>query len=136
MCRRARTARSVWSEPFGAANTLVDFLAFLLLTRWAGLTALLANVASFSLGAANSYVLNRLVTFPDAAAPLGSPGTIVRFAAVTLLGLGISSLALAGGLALAFSDVTAKGVAILATFVSGFLLNRHIVFRPAASDRT
>ncbi|WP_168201562.1 GtrA family protein [Phreatobacter aquaticus] len=114
----------------GVVNTLVDFLAFLLLTRWFGVAALLANVASFSLGAANSYVLNRLVTFPDAAAPLGSAATIVRFAVVTLVGLGMSSMALAAGLALSLGDLAAKVVSIAATFASGFVLNRYVVFRP------
>lgn len=114
----------------GVVNTLVDFLAFLLLTRWFGVAALLANVASFSLGAANSYVLNRLVTFPDAAASLGSAGTILRFAAVTLVALGISSATLAAGLALSLDDIAAKAVSIAATFASGFVLNRYLVFRP------
>lgn len=114
----------------GVVNTLVDFLAFLLLTRWFGVAALLANVASFSLGAANSYVLNRLVTFPDAAAPLGSAGTILRFAAVTLVALGISSATLAAGLALSLDATAAKAASIAATFASGFVLNRYLVFRP------
>jgi putative flippase GtrA len=119
----------------GVVNTLVDFLAYLLLTRWLGVAALLANVASFSLGAANSYVLNRLVTFPDAAAPLGSAGTIVRFAAVTVIALGMSSVALAAGLALSLGETAAKVASIAVTFVFGFLLNRFVVFPHSTGEK-
>ncbi|MDP2801312.1 MAG: GtrA family protein [Phreatobacter sp.] len=122
--------RIVTFAAVGVVNTLVDIMAFLLLTRWFGVAALLANVASFSLGAANSYVLNRLVTFPDAAAPLGSAGTILRFAAVTLVALGMSSATLAAGLALSLDDIAAKAASIAATFAGCFVLNRYVVFRP------
>jgi putative flippase GtrA len=117
----------------GLVNTGVDFLAFLLLTRWAGIEPLAANVVSFSLGAINSYVLNRLVTFTDSATPLSAPGAMGRFAAVTLFGLLVSSVTLAGGLALSFGEIAAKAGAIVATFFTGYLLTRRLVFAPAGA---
>lgn len=115
----------------GLANTAIDFLAFLFLTQTAGIPPLLANAASFGLGAANSYILNRLVTFPDAAAPLASARAVARFAGVTAVNLALSSLVLAAGLALSLGVVPAKVVSVVVTFAIGFLLNRHLVFSPA-----
>ncbi len=117
----------------GLANTAVDFVAFILLTQAAGISPLLANVASFSLGAINSYILNRLVTFADAAAPLSSPGAMLRFAAVTAVGLVVSSLALAAGLALSLGEIPAKAASIAVTFATGFVLSRAFVFAPVRS---
>lgn len=119
----------------GLANTAVDFLAFLLLTEAAGMPPLPANAASFGLGAVNSYVLNRLVTFPDAAAPLASARAVTRFAGVTAVSLALSSLVLAAGLALSLGAIPSKIVSIAVTFAVSFLLNRHVVFSPAVRSR-
>ncbi|MBL8571188.1 MAG: GtrA family protein [Phreatobacter sp.] len=119
----------------GLANTAIDFLAFLFLAQTAGVPPLFANAASFTLGAANSYILNRLVTFADAAAPVISARAMARFAAVTIVSLTLSSLALAAGLALSLGVVPAKIVSVVITFVVSFLLNRYLVFSPAVRPK-
>src|SRR5262245_25768182 len=47
----------------GALGTLLDVGAFALLHAWLGLPALPANVASYSLGTLNNYILHRRWTY-------------------------------------------------------------------------
>jgi putative flippase GtrA len=122
--RRAATFGAV-----GVANTLVDVAAFAALL-WAGLPLLAANTLGFVAGAANSYVMNGLVTFRDRGADLRAPRTMARFAAVTLTTLAISNLVVWAGAQVAPVWV-AKALSIGATFVVGFALNRALVFRAA-----
>jgi putative flippase GtrA len=127
--RSVMTHRVLRPAAFGAigmVNTVIDFLAF-----WALLDvmpALLANVLSFSLGAANSFVLNTVFTFHDRRAESRlSPRRALRFAGVTL-----GCLALSSGTLLLLLHVLpvlcAKGVSILATFAAGYILNDRFVF--------
>lgn len=46
----------------GLGNTTVDFITFLLLT-WGGVSSLLAQVCSYSVGVVNSFLFNRKWTF-------------------------------------------------------------------------
>ena len=115
----------------GVLNTAVDIAVFAGLV-WLGLAPLLANLVSFSLGAVNSLVLNKAVTFRGTGARY-SPRLVASFAAVTLLSLAVSQASLAAMMALGLSDLAAKLVSVLFTFVIGFGLNKFITFRSATS---
>lgn len=111
----------------GVANTCIDVGLFWFLTL-AGVQAEIANVISFSSGAANSLLLNREITFQGRQG--SSLGMLVaKFCAVTLLGLAISQATLLVALNLSFSALQAKLIATLVTFSINFILMRQIVFR-------
>jgi len=110
----------------GILNTGVDVAIFFLLT-WLGIPYVAAQIVSYSCGAANSYLLNKVWTFRSCGL---SYAEIVRFAAVNLTSLGISVVVLTllhdmAGLGLA----AAKGGATACALVANFLGNKLWVFR-------
>jgi putative flippase GtrA len=110
----------------GILNTGVDVAIFFVLTRF-GIPYMAAQVVSYSCGAANSYVLNKLWTFRSCGL---SYGEVLRFAAVNLASLGISVACLGllhetAGLGLP----AAKGAATAGALVANFLGNKLWVFR-------
>jgi len=110
----------------GILNTGVDVAIFFLLT-WLGIPYVAAQIVSYSCGAANSYLLNKVWTFRSCGL---SYAEIVRFAAVNLTSLGISVVVLTllhdmAGLGLA----AAKGGATACALAANFLGNKLWVFR-------
>ncbi len=110
----------------GLLNTGVDVAIFFLLT-WLGVLYLAAQVVSYSCGAANSYLLNKLWTFRSCGL---SYSEMVRFIVVNLASLGISLVTLhffhdTMHMALAAS----KGGATLLALLANFLGNKLWVFR-------
>lgn len=110
----------------GILNTGVDVVIFFLLT-WLGSPYVAAQVVSYSCGAANSYLLNKIWTFRSCGL---SYGEIVRFVAVNLISLGISVISLMllhdkAGLGLA----AAKGGATACALGANFLGNKLWVFK-------
>lgn len=110
----------------GVLNTGIDVAAFFLLT-WMGVPYVAAQVVSYSSGAANSYLLNKLWTFRSCGL---SYAEIVRFVIVNLVSLGISVVSLTflydtAGLGLA----SAKGGATVCALAANFLGNKLWVFR-------
>lgn len=73
----------------GLLNTLIDFAIFTLLTSF-GLVYALAQVLSYSAGTANSFILNKKVTFKDSSQ--GDRMQLLRFIVLNLIVLGISLL--------------------------------------------
>lgn len=112
----------------GVANTLVDFCVFTILAQLLGVNVYLAQVAGYSAGVVNSYVLNRSWTF-RAKDRFFSPA-LVKFlflsAGMLLLSTGILYLCYdTAGL----PKLAAKAVATGITMVVNFLVNRFWVFR-------
>jgi putative flippase GtrA len=110
----------------GILNTGVDVAIFFLLT-WLGSPYVAAQVVSYSCGAANSYLLNKVWTFRSCGL---SYAELVRFVAVNLTSLGISIVFLTllhdmAGLGLA----AAKGGATACALAANFLGNKLWVFR-------
>jgi len=110
----------------GLLNTGVDVAVFFLLT-WLGVPYLTAQVVSYSCGAANSYLLNKMWTFRSSGL---SPAEIIRFAVVNLISLGISVVVLrllhdTVGLDLTVS----KAGATVSALAANFLGNKLWVFR-------
>lgn len=119
----------------GALNTGLDILIFVLLTGPFGIPPLLANVASFSTGAASSFMLNGIFTFGMRGERLATASRIGRFALITLVTLCVSQVALA--LCLGYMPALAAKVAsVFATFVTGFVLSSRFVYTrtPAAAS--
>jgi putative flippase GtrA len=110
----------------GLLNTGVDVVIFFLLTR-TGIPYAGAQVVSYSCGAANSYLLNKVWTFRSCGL---SYAELIRFTTVNLVSLGISVVVLSllhdkAGLALA----AAKGGATVTALAANFLGNKLWVFR-------
>lgn len=110
----------------GLLNTGVDVAIFFLLT-WTGIPYVAAQVVSYSCGAANSYLLNKVWTFRACGL---SYSEIIRFVVVNLVSLGISVVLLTLlhdriGLSLA----AAKGIATVCALVANFLGNKLWVFK-------
>ena len=110
----------------GLLNTSVDVAIFFLLTR-IGIPYITAQVISYSCGAANSYLLNKVWTFRSSGLSFTE---IVRFITVNLISLGISVIVLrllhdTAGLDLA----AAKGGATVSALAANFLGNKLWVFR-------
>jgi putative flippase GtrA len=110
----------------GVLNTGLDVAIFFLLTRL-GTPYLAAQVVSYSCGAANSYLLNKLWTFRTCGL---SYSEMARFTTVNLVSLAISVVALkllhdGAGLGLALSKGGATAIALGANFLG----NKLWVFR-------
>ncbi len=111
----------------GVLNTAIDFGLFLLLVRL-GLPPLVANAISFSLGAANSYVLNARLTFRvDREAR--SLATVLRFAVMIASTLAMAQAILWLGLHWRLPPASAKLLSLAATFLFGFVVSKLFVFR-------
>jgi putative flippase GtrA len=111
----------------GIANTAVDFLVYLALTRMLDIGPMAANAAGFMAGALHSYVANGKLTFRDRMQPLLSAGLAVRFAGVTATCLSVSTATIAAALTV-LPDVAAKAVALVVTLVVGCWLNGALVY--------
>ena len=110
----------------GLLNTGIDVAIFFLLT-WLGIAYVAAQIVSYSCGAANSYLLNKVWTFRSCGL---SYAEMVRFVVVNLISLGISVVCLAflhdmAGLTLA----VAKGGATACALAANFIGNKLWVFR-------
>ncbi len=110
----------------GLLNTGVDVAIFFFLT-WLGVLYLAAQVVSYSCGAANSYLLNKVWTFRSCGL---SYWEMIRFTVVNLASLAISLVSLH-----LFHDTmqlglpAAKGGATVLALVANFLGNKLWVFR-------
>jgi putative flippase GtrA len=85
----------------GALSTLLDVAGFALLHTTLGLPALPANVASYSLGILNSYILHRRWTYA------GRPAKAARVQLLQFLAVSLSALALNTALVLLLSAALA-----------------------------
>ena len=112
----------------GASSTAIDVSIFWLLTSRAQLDPLLANVASYSLAAVNSFALNKLLTFRNRKTSRSATQQAGAFVLARLASLVVSSLALAVALQVVPS-LAAKLVSIIVTFGLAYTLSSRLVFR-------
>ncbi len=114
----------------GVLNTAIDLGLFALLTRLAGLDPLVANILSFSAGAANSFLLNKYWTFGAGGGGREVATQATRFLVVTLLVLGIhEGLLLLLHKQLELPDLPVKVLAIGIGVVVGYVFNKLWTFR-------
>jgi putative flippase GtrA len=98
------------------------------LTGRVQMAPLLANAASYSLAAVNSFVLNRLLTFRNRKTTRSTTEQAGAFVLARLASLVVSSLVLAVALQLVPS-LAAKLVSIIVTFGFAYTLSSRLVFR-------
>jgi len=113
----------------GIVNTLIDVAVWAALYWLVGSPILIANSAGYAAGLLNSYVMNRLWTFRERRGTAG-PGRFLRFALVSLAGLGISNLTLGllVGVLPALPALPAKLLAVVATLLWNYLATLGFVF--------
>lgn len=112
----------------GVSSTAIDLAIFWVLVELVQVPPLLANAISYSTGAINSFLLNKLVTIRDRATRRDSGEQLALFIVVRLVCLAIASLVLA--VALQFMpSFPAKLVSIVVTFVVAYALSSRLVFR-------
>jgi putative flippase GtrA len=119
----------------GFANTTVDVLVYLALTRMLDIEPMAANASGFMAGAVHSYIANGKLTFRDRMVPLLSAGSAIRFAGVTATCLSVSSATIAAFLTV-LPDLAAKAIAMVVTLVVGYWLNRTIVYVGRANSKS
>ncbi|OKO95431.1 GtrA family protein [Geobacillus proteiniphilus] len=115
----------------GVSNTAVDFVIFFLLAAM-GVPAAAAQVVSYGVGMANSYIWNRLWTFQ--VKRKANIGEFLRFLAVNGLSLGASL-----GVLLAAERIMplwlAKSAATIAGMAVNFIGSRFWVFVEMEGER-
>lgn len=126
----ARLIRPLRFAIVGVSNTLIDVGVFSLLALGLAVLPATANVVSYAVGTANSWVLNRCWTFHDLAGS-GSGAQFAGFAAINLAILGLST-ALVWALAPVVGPLLAKLTAVLVCFGANYTLCRTLVFRGTA----
>ena len=119
----------------GVLNTAIDLGLFALLTRLGGLDPLIANILSFSAGAANSFLLNKYWTFGAGGSGREVAMQATRFLVVTLLVFGIhEGLLFLLHKQLELPDLLVKVLAIGVGVVVGFIFNKLWTFREAQAS--
>lgn len=78
----------------GCINTGVDFLAFTILKSGFGLDKSICQIAGYSLGVANSFVMNKLWTFEDKKKKISTVIQLTKFILINVISLGITLLGL------------------------------------------
>ncbi|MFD0671624.1 GtrA family protein [Cohnella sp. GCM10027633] len=111
----------------GVMNTGVDFAVFCALVYGAGVASVWAQVASYGIALANSYVLNRKWTFQ--ARGERQLGDVVRFVAVNAVSFGLSTAALLGLESAGMESAIAKGCSVFVSMVANYAGYRLWVFR-------
>lgn len=117
----------------GALTTLVNFLAYSLLTRVLGLTLLLANTLSWVVAVAFAYVGNKLFVFQSKTETFRALITeIGLFAGMRLASLGLETLLLWLMVdKLSINDLVAKAVCAVIVVISNYIFSKLVIFRKA-----
>lgn len=74
----------------GCINTLVDFTVFTILKSIFDINYLVCQVAGYSAGVLNSFVMNKVWTFESKTSKFHTSMQFARFIAVNLISLGVS----------------------------------------------
>lgn len=112
----------------GVSNTAIDFILYVLLTNTFALWPIISNIASYTVGVANSFVLNRIWTFADREYLDGLAHQLSMFLLSNVSGLLLSTISI--WLALFWLDpVPAKAVSILFTLLWNYWFTKNLVFR-------
>jgi putative flippase GtrA len=120
-------ARLFTYSAVGVLNTFTDFLVFVLLTSGLGYHSVPANAVSYSAGAMLSFIMNRKFTFRASFYTFDLKRQFVRFCAVNLLSLGIST-ALVYFFSQSMAPALAKILSVPFVLMYGFLAVRTFVF--------
>jgi putative flippase GtrA len=78
----------------GIINTGVDFSVFAILHSLFGIDKLVCQIAGYSMGIINSFILNKLWTFENTNSKFGTVNQIVRFICINIISLSVSLIGL------------------------------------------
>ena len=129
---RAHAGRFLQFGSIGAANAVLDFGLFLGFVQYLGWHPVPANVTSYMIAVANSYVLNRAITFRAHSKTRGFFDGFLRFLAVGLIGLAISTATLFLFLYI-LPPAVAKLASILVTMLWNYAASWLLVFKQRQS---
>jgi len=106
----------------GCINTGVDFVTFTLMHAISGYDALICQVAGYSVGIINSFILNKLWTFENRNSISGTTIQMYRFLFINIISLGISLLVLrilsvSYGLNIYFSKLLITGIVQVMNYI-------------------
>lgn len=88
---RSHARRFAMFAGIGVINTLVDVGAFIGFYELVGLDVISCNVLAFLLAVANSYILNRFITFRDRSGGGGSLRRFARFFVIAITAMIVST---------------------------------------------
>jgi putative flippase GtrA len=125
---RSHAGRFVRFGGIGAANAFVDWGLFLACIEILGWHPIAANVTSYLIAVANSYVLNRAITFRAHRGNRGFFEGLLRFMGVGLVGLAISTLTVTLFLYVS-PPAVAKALSILVTMLWNYSASWLLVFK-------
>lgn len=119
-------ARFTRAVTVSGLSTLLDFSLLIVLSEFAGLPVLLANLISSLTGVMTSFTLNRFWTYPESRTrPMRRQ--FAQFFLVSMVGLLLNS-SIVGLLHQSSGYVAAKVVATTAVFFWNFMSNRYWTF--------
>lgn len=128
LARRAWMRQMLKSAIVGVSNTLLDFFVYLLLTRFAGMYYLAANILSFALAVTSSFFLNKRWTFRNRSRY--SHVQYGKFVIISAGGLFINEGVLYTLVEhYGIPDIVGKTAGIVLVFFWNFLLYKYWVFR-------
>lgn len=112
----------------GVLNTAVDIAVFTLLTRVWHVPPVFANPVSYGIGLVNSFVCNKFWTFGGTTQRVPVAAQFVRFSALNLAGLALSTLIV--GMLQSLGATTAKLISVPIVFAWNYWASRRFVYRP------
>jgi len=112
----------------GFSNTVIDFLVYLILTRFFLIYFIIANIFSFLIAATWSFILNKYWTFRNKEKRIKSQ--YIKFLIISTLGLILNTFFLYILVSYwGFYDLLAKAIAIIIVLFWNFGMNRFWTFR-------
>jgi putative flippase GtrA len=126
--------KAFWFALIGGSGTVITFVILTFLHKGLGWGIALSNIPAYSAGIVNNYTWNRLWTYRHQ-----ENGSVVQqgmaFTAISVVGLVINTLLLAGLEHGGAPYLVAFALATVLTFVWNFTANHNLTFRHRAAER-
>jgi putative flippase GtrA len=112
----------------GASAATVELLVFYFLNNQKILPLLLTNAVAFFCGFIVSFVGQRSVTFKKDTYTLGKNRQLIRYFALAMINLVVSTVSIAILVSLDVSDIIAKVISIIIVAIIGFIVSQRVIF--------
>jgi putative flippase GtrA len=112
----------------GASAATVELLVFYFLNNQKILQLLLTNAVAFFCGFIVSFVGQRSVTFKKDTYTLGKNRQLIRYFALAMINLVVSTVSIAILVSLDVSDIIAKVISIIIVAIIGFIVSQRVIF--------
>lgn len=112
----------------GASAATVELIVFYFLNNQKLLPLLLTNAVAFFCGFIVSFVGQRSVTFKKDTYTLGKNRQLIRYFALAMINLVVSTVSIAILVSLDVSDMIAKIVSIIIVAIIGFIVSQRVIF--------